>query len=303
MELSQYAILAESQYRAAVETIFNFLKYVDSHEVCPEYAEDVKKAQKICETALEEMPTVVSVSGQLPGRFNAAAAHLFRAREQEASAFIDDFGSWEMGETEKPLDDATARIIFGSTVAILLDKKLGESLVGSDAAVAETDEGLFEIVGVSLADDVAKAKYQATRHHLDKAMGLKVETCGSLTFRPTTVLDGWDNSMNDGISFTGEQTVILEEKLLKQLKVGQTVVMTVCTMNVEGFKFIKSVSELRPTFYTFLPQSLMVRFKEPVPDNRPAPSIHNPNLQEEILADIPQDDEYEMDDKVTEEDL
>ncbi|KAK0621846.1 hypothetical protein B0T17DRAFT_305690 [Bombardia bombarda] len=45
-----------ADYGIGVAMVSNFLKYVDRHDVCPEYTEDVRKAQKLCEQALEEIP-------------------------------------------------------------------------------------------------------------------------------------------------------------------------------------------------------------------------------------------------------
>ncbi|KAM7195338.1 Argonaute complex, subunit Arb1 [Naviculisporaceae sp. PSN 640] len=288
VELSEYAISSESEYRTGVETIYNFLKYVDAHDVCPEYTEDVKKAQKICETALEEMPTILEASSKLPGLFNTAAAHIFADRNQGPPS---DWDSWGAITIQEPMDTSTARMVFGSTLAILFDKKLGDALISPDAAVVDTEEGLFEIVNTKLADDNQRTKYKAIRNHLKKAMGIDLETCGTLTVRGTTVRDGWENPIDSTLTFPGEETFILEEDALENLKVGQTILMTVCTTNVSGFKFIKSFRELRPTFWTFLPQHLMTKFKEPVPNPRPAPSIHGPDYQQELLADIPLDGE------------
>lgn len=289
VELFEYAVGSKAEYRTGVETIFNFLKYVDAHDVCPEYADDVRKAQKICETALEEMPTIMEASSKLPGRFNAAAAHIFADRNQGPSS---EWDLWEVAE--EPLDDSTARVIFGATAAILFDKKLGDALVSPSAAVVDTEEGLFEIVKISMADDAQRAKYKATGNHLNKAMGIDIETCGSLTVRGTTVRDGWENPIDSTVAFPGEETFIMEEDILENLKVGQTILMTVCTTNVSGFKFIKFFQELRPTFWTFLPQRLMTRFKEPIPNPRPPPNIRGPNYQEELLAGIPLDGEMDV---------
>ncbi|KAK4213806.1 Argonaute complex, subunit Arb1 [Rhypophila decipiens] len=292
VEISDLAVSDESLYRMGVETIFNFLKYVEHHEVCLEYVEDVRKAQKVCETALDEMPTVVKVTSKLPGAFNTAAAYLFCDGPEEEVIAIREDSDWQVDQ--KPLDGPTARVIFGTAVAILLDPELGKSLTGPDAAVVDTEEGTFEIVNISLANDRARSWFRSASNHL-KPIGVKLQTCGFITVRPKDLMDGYDNSLNEALSITGEVKFILDESILQDLKVGQTIQMTVCTMNAGGFKFIKSVRQLLPTFYTFLPQKLMVKFKEPVPDRRPAPSIHSPNYQEEALAGIPVDNGEEMD--------
>lgn len=283
----------DANYRMGVEVIFNFLKYVQHHDVCPEYAKDVQKAQKICETALEEIPAIGKVMPLFPGQFSNAARRIFcegneESNEETSGESVVPVGledsDWE--ETEKLLDVATARIILGIASAILLDPKLGKSLAAPETAVGDIYTQMFEIREIRLADDDARAKYNAARAHLKKANGVNIETCGSLVVQPTIVRNGWDNTSNATLSSTAGETYILEESILEYLKVGMKISLTVCTLNV-GFKFIKEIWGLYPTFYVFLPQQLMLKFKEPLPDRRPAPSVHNPDTEEDILSQIP----------------
>jgi hypothetical protein len=51
-----------------------------------------------------------------------------------------------------------------------------------------------------------------------------------------------------------------------------------------GIRFIKTISRIVPSFYTFLPQQMMRHYKQPRDDDRPAPSVQNPEAQEEHSA-------------------
>lgn len=273
-----------SEYQMGVEVVFNFLKYVEHHDVCPEYAGDVKNAQKVCETALEEMPSICKAVALLPGTFNIAAARLF-CEDDNPLSFENGDGSWEV--EWKTMDDATAQVVFGATLAILLDPKVSKAVMGSKLGVTHMSEETFEVVEIAFAEEEPRAKYKATSQHLARTMDIKLETCGSLIVRPTVVRNGWDNTSNPTPSATADETFILEESILEELKVGMAITMTVCTLNV-GLKFIKEIRKVHPTFYLFLPQQLMLKFKEPVLNPRPAPSVHNPEAgEEDVLGDIP----------------
>ena len=52
-----------------------------------------------------------------------------------------------------------------------------------------------------------------------------------------------------------------------------------------GLRFIKKALDVRVSFDTFLPQSLMTRWREPVPNERPPPSVANPNAESAAAGD------------------
>ncbi|KAK3318167.1 Argonaute complex, subunit Arb1 [Apodospora peruviana] len=274
-------------YRQGVDVVYKFLKYVEQHDVCPEYAQDLKKAQEICELALDEVPTISKASMILPGDFNNAARQLFCKVDEFNLVDQTDFQSLE------PLDNQKAHLIFGVTLSILLPPSVSVVAKG-ELTVINTVEQAFEICQISLADDEPRAKYKTINSHLAKSMGISVEVCGSITVHPTHIRNGWDNTtpganVDDRKKEGKEETFILEESILSHLKVGMKITMTVCTLDV-GIKFIKHVKDVNPTFYTFLPQELMLHYKEPVPNDRLGKSIHDdPDADdnEDPLAGVP----------------
>ncbi|KAK0637066.1 Argonaute complex, subunit Arb1 [Bombardia bombarda] len=267
-----------ADYSIGVEVVSNFLKYVDRHDVCSEYAEDLRKAHKICEQALEEIPAISQIISLLPGSFNKAARTLFCTQVNE-DGFYDFYDE---------IDKQTAQTIFGITSAI--DPKYSEGVTGSDLASVKTAEQTFEICKISLPDEEYRAKYKSINRYLDG--NLTIEACGSLTVFPTTIRDGWDNNhvLQDEAA-KEEETFIMEESILRHLKVGMKVTMTVCMLKI-GLKFIKDFKNVRPTFYTFLPQTLMLRYKEPVLNHRPGPNVRNLDA-DDVLNSIPIGEEDE----------
>ncbi|KAK3323795.1 Argonaute siRNA chaperone complex subunit Arb1-domain-containing protein [Cercophora scortea] len=260
-----------SLYRKGVEVVSNFLKYVDGHDVCPEYADDLKNAQKICRDALEEMPSITKALSLLPGEFHNAGRVLFCNDDDDQLSSFDN-----LLNTEQPIDDRLARIRVGVTMAVFPDPKRMMPIL--DVTVIKSYEKSFEICEVSLPGNQTLAKYKAINQHLGG--DTQVKPCGWIVARQTTVLDGWDNTAPEPISGGPTETFFLEEEILRLLKVGMKMNMGVRVLS-NGINIIKYVKDVYPTFYTFLPQELMLAYKEPIPNPRPAPNVNDPNVEED----------------------
>ena len=76
----------------------------------------------------------------------------------------------------------------------------------------------------------------------------------------------------------------MEESILRLLMVGMKMTLGVCRQK-SGLTFIKYTKEIMPTFWTFLPQALMFRFKDHVPSARPGPSVHDAGRDEDYVDD------------------
>ena len=252
-----------AELRMGVEVVLNFLKYVDRHDVCPEYADDIKNAQKVCLRALEETPAIIALIEMVPGHFNTALRMLHCAA---------DDGSSDCAFRETISDPKLAQISHAATLSIVL----GPDSIPPNTkwSVLHTDELTFEILAITLPTDAARAKYRTINEHLTEYPD--IQPCGTITVRPIILRDGWDNTMTATIppEIDAESQFILEEDILRLLVVGMKLTVGVCTLNV-GFKFIKYVKAIRPSYYVFLPQELMFNYKEPVLSERPSRSVHD----------------------------
>jgi hypothetical protein len=257
---------ATGDYLMGVDVVLNFLKYVDRHDVCPEYADDVKNAQRVCLRALREVPCIWELRKLLPGHFNTALRILHVKGEDGNPLNFDSC-------CEDPLPDPKfAKISHAATLSVLM----GADRYPTDTewCVADSSDMTFEVLTINPPNDNVRAKYKAINQHL--ANYPDIEPCGTITVRPVIIRDGWDNSMTATIPPEAdvESQFILEEGILELMRVGMKLTMTVCTLNV-GLKFITCVKDVRPSFYVFLPQELMFNYKEPVLNDRPGRSIHN----------------------------
>ncbi|KAL2169083.1 hypothetical protein VTG60DRAFT_6505 [Thermothelomyces hinnuleus] len=263
------------QFFMGVDVVLNFLKYVDLHDVCPEYADDIKNAQRVCLRALEEIPATTKLLQLLPGQFNAALRVLYVSQDGGSSGVDNYF--------EKALPDLKqAKVSHAATISILM--RADRFPTNSEWFVTDTAEFTFEVLAIKLPTDAIRAKYKAINQHLTGYSD--IQPCGTIIARPVIVRDGWDNTMAATIppEADKESEFVLEEDILRLLVVGMKLTIGVCTLNV-GLKFIKYVTQVRPSFYAFLPQELMFHYKEPVPNDRPAKSIYD--CEDEADGDAP----------------
>ncbi|KAG7287524.1 hypothetical protein NEMBOFW57_007036 [Staphylotrichum longicolle] len=252
-----------AELQMGVEVVLNFLKYVDRHDVCPEYAEDIKNAQKVCLRALEETPAIIQLIEMAPGHFNTALRMLH---------CTDDEGSSDYTFMETISDPKLAKISHAATISIVL----GPNSIppNTEWSVLNAEELTFEILAIALPTDAARAKYRSINEHLTEYPD--IQPCGTITVRPIVLRDGWDNTATATVAPEAdvESQFILEEDILRLMTVGMKLTVGVCTLSM-GLQFIKYVKAIRPSYYVFLPQELMFNFKEPVPNERPARSVHD----------------------------
>ncbi|KAL0472161.1 Argonaute siRNA chaperone complex subunit Arb1 domain-containing protein [Neurospora intermedia] len=257
-----------ADYASGVDLVSNFLKYVDLHDVCPEYAEDIKNAQKVCQKAREEMPSLVQTLLLLPGNFSSAA--------RLVTCEDDD----EMAWARELMDEKAARQNIGIVMSILMSSKCGhengirfKELAGFPTVAKTITQQAYEVVSIVLPNDECYAKFKSINKHLGDANAIK--PCGFIQVKPTVVRDGWENTMHNTVEDVTTYNLVMEEEILALMKVGFKFKMDICLLNY-GVGFIKNSVDGYPTFYEFLPQELMWGYKEPVVNPRPGPSIHNP---------------------------
>ncbi|KAH6856240.1 Argonaute complex, subunit Arb1, partial [Chaetomium sp. MPI-CAGE-AT-0009] len=262
------------QFFMGVDVVLNFLKYVDRHDVCPEYADDVRKAQEVCMKALEELPATTKLLRRLPGHFNTALRVLYIKQED------DDSSNFSVSSDQALPDMKYARASLAATLSCLM----GPDRFPTNAEWFVTDKAelTFEVLAIDLPNDATRAKYKAINQHLTSYPD--IQPCGTITARAVIIRDGWDTTGAAISPETGKKCqFVLEEGALRLLTVGMKLNMGVCTLNV-GLKFIQYIRGILPSFYLFLPQELMFQYKEPVPNDRPARSVYDAEDDGDAMA-------------------
>ncbi|KAL1919347.1 uncharacterized protein VTP21DRAFT_2040 [Calcarisporiella thermophila] len=78
--LSEYLLrsgfISSHYFVEAPAVIYDFLQYLMTHNVCPEYLEDVQKASSIAKLACSELPLCKAAMIKLPGAFNSVCMAL-----------------------------------------------------------------------------------------------------------------------------------------------------------------------------------------------------------------------------------
>ena len=279
----------------AAALVKNFLNYVLAHDACPEHTANIMAARNVCDIAPQEMRATHELLAELPGSFNGAASSLFcnsegegRLRGADNLTSPDNFDQW---------------VIFRLTVLEVSTNttaraKLASLDAGDASALCaiDTQEREYEVREVRRPR--VKYKKMLEEQLLQQGLGGDaVKPAGRAVLGPAIIAHGRhgaprpDEVEADLAAQPGEE-FLLEDGLLAKLEPGMKLRLVTCGLallsnaggkNVEqdlGLRFIKEALDARVSFDTFLPQSLMVHWRDPVPNERPAPSVTNPGAEE-----------------------
>ncbi|CAK7211338.1 hypothetical protein SBRCBS47491_001090 [Sporothrix bragantina] len=296
----------EKLMKVGIDVVDNFLRYLQLHEVCPEYDEDVKASRAICEKAKTELPNCLNALPHMPGQFNLACVKLF-CKEPQHRAFDDGLDPLE-ATTNKDWD---AEHIFRTTVE-LQDKAIGSKATKmakediTSIHIVQTREVELEITrlvrsprGVrerhaAMAKSVAEAKQpdaggEKEKHENDKKDDTTDDDkrfpkmAGVVITKYYSIEEGIANQPHfteDELASRGPEAFFLDTGIMGLLCVGMKLRVVMHELNCD-INFVSVVKNLLPSFYTFLPQELMVDWKEPKPNEREAPSVDNPDADED----------------------
>jgi hypothetical protein len=264
--------------KTAADVVENFLNYILHHDVCPEYAEDVRKAKAICRDALDQITRCFRATWESPGDLSIACSTLFDHGKRKV--FDPDSSSVRYN---MPL--AQAQRVFFASLAVhhFLFQQLGGKDIGSIEVVDEVKQ-TFEVTEIRPPDEQQTQAYLGVKDMKGETGG--IQPCGRLTLKPVDIEDGHDKGSSTGPApnIGDEEEFVLDWSVLEHLTVSMKLKLVICILD-NGFKFIKAFTDIRPRYYTFLPQELMLNYKEPVANEREAPSVTNPNAGVEDAAD------------------
>lgn len=280
--------------------------------MCPEYAENISKAMEVCNQALLELPKVGAAGRAIPGDFNLACRVLFCSTCVPISDgdFNPGFRLYKDKDTHELADgklvkfpsaldvcmsvptDFDAELVFKTTVALHEPEHITRiSDTANPLRVINAFEEAYEVREIVFAGKDLVDMYKGIITKSDETMRRPIEPVGHVVLVPTIIEDGWDNHPThaEGRADNPGKPVSLymEHNVLEHLCVGMKMRAMVCELNMgDGLEFIKEVTELLPSFYVYLPQSLMMHYKPPKPDKRPPPSAEDPDVEERRVAEL-----------------
>lgn len=265
----------EPAIEKAAALVKNFLNYVLTHNVCPEYVGNIMAARNICDIALPETRAAHELLSDLPGRFNSAATALF-------------CGERAINDLDKPENFNKfvnfRLVVLETTTNVEARKKVAELGDTTSICVVETKEEMYEVLDIvrPRRNYIKMLETQLAQQQLSGV----VRPTGRMLLRPAIIAHGYDNLPRPDeidLSAAPAEEYLVEDDILAKLERGMKLKLLVGALDIggSGIRFIQAVRDIRVSFDTFLPQTLMENWKEPVPNDRPPPCAAEPAAEED----------------------
>uniref|UniRef100_L2FN75 Argonaute sirna chaperone complex subunit arb1 n=1 Tax=Colletotrichum fructicola (strain Nara gc5) TaxID=1213859 RepID=L2FN75_COLFN len=265
----------------AIGIIENFLTYILQHDVCPEYTANIKEAMAVCNLAKIDLPLAHQALIHFPGQFNLALSELFC----EGFDYIHDD---DTAGFARPKDfDPTAVVKLAMGVGMIcmgVDKTKATSLIHavnnpktSKVKMIYEEEISMEVVNIHRASSSVREIIAGVRTNGGMPDGFA--PMGKLVLKPCIIEDGYDHGNYADASDDETHTFLVDDDILARMMPGFKLQLCVVHLN-NGVSFIKQVKAVLVSWHTYLPQNLMTHFKEPVENDRPAPTVKNPNAED-----------------------
>ncbi|KAI4132951.1 MAG: hypothetical protein LQ338_000418 [Usnochroma carphineum] len=258
--------------KAKTNVIRNFLNYLLHHDVCPEYKSQIFAARAVCDLADRELPMIAIAQSCLPGDFQTACSEIFGGSFRGIHGGNPDWATDVECLVGMSLDLArqTFRVGMSTHVSDEVAKMyIQQNEAGSIAATKVYNTGL-EIIELIRASDEVKAFYE---HH-SAAEGLK--PLGRLIAKtwtppyklPKDLTEEEKAAEANATQLTETHSFLVEDYVLETCFVGMKLEVTVREMSF-GLKFFDTVSGVFCSFYTLLPNELMIGWR--IPEAEPLP--------------------------------
>ncbi|TAQ85133.1 hypothetical protein B7494_g6555 [Chlorociboria aeruginascens] len=268
--------------------ITNFLNYLLTHSVCPEYTEDILEARRICGQAVTELKAILAATRHIPGDFNLAASILYGGHY---SGIYPPDGRWVVERSDQDdnrarngLNNLEAERIFKTAIAFAGDSELFVEAMRSHIDVVRAETRYFEVVRIDRPNVKTKEEYSKVKDHLGRAGNIKALGVVHVRHWEGPGLESED--MTDDESKEAEERdrpllekFWLEDMILQHFFIGMKLEAVVRELNI-GVKYFDKFQGLYCSFYTALPNEKMAYWKEPVPNERPAPTEDDPDMDE-----------------------
>lgn len=253
---------AEIEIQRATDVVVNFLRYLLQHDVCNEYKDDITNALALCERGREELPLVHGVIKKLPCLFNQATAEVAKS-------------GTNIMEGDEPPTDEEAVFRFGLSFFGPKDACKKLESVKVVRTVAEEPCSL-EIISIHPPDErtVQMTRVFGVTTEVRDAISAGVIRCKHVCIRDELCRGDAEPELPDRI-----EVLVIQSFIVDFLRPGFIIRVTLGELNI-GLKYMANLPEILPSFYRFLPQSLMRKYKVPAPNPRPAPSALGPTVED-----------------------
>ena len=267
-----YAFELKDEVDLVTNVLASFMSYLDLHDVCPEYREDVLKARSVCYTGKEELWNVAQARRWLPGDFNIACCTLFGGSYAEN---FDGRTNWApeqpqtfIGMTHEVASTVCKYAIAGVAADDVYEQWL-ELAVDGKIEVVETKEEIgLEITEVLDVTEDTRDFYKENTKEFRPVGRIRCQSWLPPDAPPEDLTEA-EKAEKDRRKASGLPLIpiefyefIIEEIHLKYLFVGMKMITTTRKLNC-GIWYIDCVQNCFTSFDTYLPNELLYNYKEP----------------------------------------
>lgn len=246
----------------------NFYGYLLLHDACPEYDEDLRRAQDVCEVGSREFPRLAIVDQNLPGGFGMACSTLFGGHFAGLHRNIDPSVDWTTHGDNVGLSEHDARLIFLAGVSAYGSPEQRARLRELTPPRRTSSEELgLEVIRIEHVTDAAKELYNnpKLRNTIVRPMGRLICKRWALPRQAPRDLPQWKFDQ-DKQRETSNATFdfILDDATLKHCYPGLKMEVTINELDM-GIKWIDRIGNTFPSFFTWLPNEDIEKYKKPGP--------------------------------------
>ncbi|EME40547.1 hypothetical protein DOTSEDRAFT_177599 [Dothistroma septosporum NZE10] len=247
----------------------NFYKYLDYHDVCPEYKDQVKKARDFCELAGEELVKLAEADSHFPGQFSVACSTLYGGYHASIRPF-DKNAEWVLQTDFLGLSDRDADYVFS---AGMMAHGMDEQVEAYSAAkqqgkqlelVSEESMGL-KVVSVEMPNEEAKLIYDSRQFRNTVVTPQGKLHCVRWEVPGAAQKDLPAHVVKQQKAKIGSRHVLLvDENALRFYHPGLKIEGLVKKLS-NGMEFIDHYEHVYPSFYTWSLNHRIRDWKEPGP--------------------------------------
>lgn len=273
--------------KAKTNVVRNFLNYLLHHDVCPEYKSQVLAARTVCDLTDKELPMVIQAQSEFPGDFQTACSEIF------GGSFQGIHGGTPAWDTDmkgliglsQDLAKQTFRIGMSTQVSDEVAKTYMEQNENMSLRTTKVYNTGLELTELVRASDEVKNFYE---HH-SAAKGLKplgrlVAKTWTAPFRlPQDLTEEEKTAEAKSTDFIETHSFLVEDYVLAACFVGMKLEVTVREMSF-GLKFFDAVSVVFCSFYTLMPNELMLGWR--IPEASPLPYRKSNNAVSASEGDV-----------------
>ncbi|KAL9030217.1 MAG: hypothetical protein Q9196_001633 [Gyalolechia fulgens] len=261
------------QVKSKTNVVRNFLNYLLHHEVCPEHQAQVHAAKAVCDQTDKELPRVTRTQSYFPGDFQTACSEIFGGAYRGTSGQHAGWASDVEGFAGMSLDLAkqTFRVGMASHVPDEVAKAYMEQTEAMSVTTTKAYNAGLEVTELVPASDEVKEFYERDPAAKGlKPLGRLVAKSWVPPYRLRKDLTEEEEKVAETkpASVVETHSFLVEDYILETCFVGMKFDATIREMSF-GLEFFDATHGVFCSFYTLLPNELMIGWR--VPEAEPLP--------------------------------